>query len=102
MRAITALTLSLTVLALACAADPPVPKVEAPEVQSPLVGAMDALVRPHFKADGPGAAVLVVKEGRVVFRKAYGLASLELGVPLEPDAVFHVGSVGKQFTAAVV
>jgi CubicO group peptidase (beta-lactamase class C family) len=59
-------------------------------------------MRPRFKADGPGAAALVMKEGRVVFRQAYGLASLELGVPLTPDAVFHVGSIGKQFTAAAV
>lgn len=102
MRAATALSLSLTILTLGCSTTHFVPKAEAPEAQGSLAGAMDALVRPHFEAEGPGAAMLVVKEGRVVFRNAYGLASLELRVPLEPDSVFHVGSVGKQFTAAVV
>jgi CubicO group peptidase (beta-lactamase class C family) len=46
--------------------------------------------------------VLVMKEGKVVFRRAYGLASVELKVPLQADMVFRIGSVTKQFTAAAV
>jgi CubicO group peptidase (beta-lactamase class C family) len=37
-----------------------------------------------------------------VYRKAYGSANLELGVPLSPQSVFYMGSVAKQFTAAAV
>ncbi|MDM7920865.1 MAG: serine hydrolase domain-containing protein [Pyrinomonadaceae bacterium] len=48
----------------------------------------------------PGAAVAVVKNGRVVKMKGYGLASIEFGVPVTTDTVFEIGSVSKQMTAA--
>ena len=38
----------------------------------------------------------------LVYRKAYGSADLELGVPLSPQSVFYMGSVSKQFTGAAV
>ena len=50
----------------------------------------------------PGAAVAVVKDGRVVRMKGYGVASLEFGVPVTTDTVFEIGSVSKQMTAAGV
>lgn len=48
----------------------------------------------------PGAAVAVVKNGRVVRMKGYGVASLEFGVPVTTETVFEIGSVSKQMTAA--
>jgi CubicO group peptidase (beta-lactamase class C family) len=53
-----------------------------------------------YPADEPGAAAIVVKDGEVLLRKGYGLANVELGVSIEPDMVFRIGSVTKQFTAA--
>jgi CubicO group peptidase (beta-lactamase class C family) len=50
----------------------------------------------------PGAAAIVVKDGKVVLRKGYGMANLELGVAMAPDMVFELGSVTKQFTAAAI
>lgn len=35
-------------------------------------------------------------------RGAFGVANLELGVPLEPEMVFRLGSITKQFTAAAI
>jgi D-alanyl-D-alanine carboxypeptidase len=55
-----------------------------------------------YPASGPGAAVLVVQDGATVLRRGYGMAELELGVPIAPDMVFRVGSVTKEFTAACV
>lgn len=55
-----------------------------------------------YPADQAGAAVIVTREGEVVFRGAYGMADLELGVPLEPDMVFRLGSITKQFTGAAI
>lgn len=60
---------------------------------------IDALMSRSFKPDGPGAAVIVVKNGEVVLRKGYGMANLELGIPVEPDMIFRLGSITKQFTA---
>ncbi len=60
------------------------------------------IVENAYSADGPGAAVLVVKNGEVVFRDAVGMANIELGIPLRPDHVFRLGSITKQFTGAAV
>jgi CubicO group peptidase (beta-lactamase class C family) len=51
------------------------------------------------KPDTPGAAVAVVRNGEIVYKKGYGTANLEYGVPITGDTVFHVASVSKQFTA---
>jgi len=64
--------------------------------------AIDAMLASAIPADGPGAAVIAVKDGKTVFRKAYGMADLELGVPLSPESVFRLGSITKQFTAVAV
>ncbi|MGQ0642686.1 MAG: serine hydrolase domain-containing protein, partial [Gemmatimonadaceae bacterium] len=53
-------------------------------------------------SDGPGCAVAVSREGNVVFQNGYGMANLELDVPITPAAIFHVASVSKQFTAMAV
>jgi len=50
----------------------------------------------------PGAAVSVIRDGEVVFSKGYGLANLELDVPITPTSVFYLGSVSKQFVAATI
>ncbi len=63
---------------------------------------IDALLARAIPADGPGVAVIAVKDGKTVFRKAYGMANLELGVPLVPDSVFRLGSITKQFAAVAV
>lgn len=48
----------------------------------------------------PGVAVAVVKNGKVVKMKGYGLASVEFNVPVTTETVFEIGSVSKQMTAA--
>jgi len=47
----------------------------------------------------PGVSVAIVKNGKVVFEKGYGMATLEYNVPITSNTVFHVASVSKQFTA---
>ena len=51
---------------------------------------------------GPGAAVLVVHDSAVLYRRGFGLANLELGVPMEPHMVLRIGSITKQFTAVAI
>lgn len=53
-------------------------------------------------AGHPGAAVLVAKGDRVLYRDAAGMASMELAVPLSADQRFHIGSLTKTLTAATV
>ncbi len=87
---------ALLVLLLAAALPAAAAKPAAPAQE------IDALLAKAIPADGPGVAVIAVKDGKTVFRKAYGMANLELGVPLVPDSVFRLGSITKQFTAVAV
>ena len=52
-----------------------------------------------FSGDAPGAAVMVVKDGRPVLAKGYGMANLELRIPCTTNTNFRLASVTKQFTA---
>ncbi|NHF60482.1 beta-lactamase family protein [Flavobacteriaceae bacterium TP-CH-4] len=50
----------------------------------------------------PGAAVAVVRDGEIIFKKGYGSANLEYDIPVSPTTVFHVASVSKQFTVFAI
>ncbi len=63
---------------------------------------MDAYLRGVYPATEPGAAVLVVRDGRTVHRAAYGLADMASGRALMPDDLFHIASITKPLTAAAV
>jgi CubicO group peptidase (beta-lactamase class C family) len=63
---------------------------------------VDQIFAGYNKAGSPGCSLGVIRSGDFVYRKAYGLGSLELGVPLTSESAFYMGSVSKQFTAAAV
>ncbi|UCE42601.1 MAG: beta-lactamase family protein [Candidatus Aminicenantes bacterium] len=63
---------------------------------------VDSLFSKWNKADSPGCALAVVKDGKIVYKKGYGMANLELGVPISPESVFYIGSVSKQFVAMCI
>jgi CubicO group peptidase (beta-lactamase class C family) len=90
----------LTCIALALVAV--LPSTFAFAQQTPLAAQIDAAIAPHYKADEPGSTVIVTRDGKVVFRKAYGMASLEKKTPLTPDSVLRLGSITKQFTATAI
>jgi CubicO group peptidase (beta-lactamase class C family) len=50
----------------------------------------------------PGGAVAIVKEGRLVFARGYGMADISSGEPFQPDSLCRVGSVSKTITAAAI
>ncbi len=63
---------------------------------------IDELLNGLFDNKGPGGVALVVKDGKIIYRKAFGLANLELNVKMKPDHIFRIGSITKQFTAVAV
>lgn len=68
-----------------------------------LADRVDDYVRDFMaKRHIPGASVAVMKDGKVVKIKGYGVASLEHKVPVTSDTVFEIGSVSKQMTAAAI
>jgi CubicO group peptidase (beta-lactamase class C family) len=63
---------------------------------------VDMLFAAYDQRNSPGCALGVVRDGEFIYKRGYGAASLELGVPLTSQSVFYMGSVSKQFTAASV
>ncbi len=62
----------------------------------------DRIFKDWTDSDSPGVAVAVVRSGRVVFSRGYGLANLEYHVAVTPATPFDIGSITKQFTAFAV
>ncbi|MBT8405099.1 MAG: beta-lactamase family protein, partial [Gemmatimonadetes bacterium] len=87
----------LAVLAAATALDP----AAASAIQDVDPAAVDAVFA-DIDADVPGCAVGVYDAGEVLYANGYGLANADYGLPITPQSVFYLGSVGKQFTAAAV
>src|SRR2546428_6163196 len=63
---------------------------------------VDALMARWSQGDTPGAAVIVIQDGRVAYKKGYGLANLKTKERINPRTVFDIASVSKQFTAMAV
>jgi len=62
----------------------------------------DRLMSDMFNEDGPGAVALIVMDGKTIYRKAFGMANLELEVKMTPGNIFRIGSITKQFTASAI
>lgn len=74
-----------------------------PTLDPGLARAVDAFVAAEMARERvPGLAVAIVRGRDVLLRKGYGLANVELDVPVGPETMFQSGSVGKQFTATAV
>jgi CubicO group peptidase (beta-lactamase class C family) len=63
---------------------------------------VDQVFAAYSKPDTPGCALGVIRNGDFVYERGYGIASLELNVPITPQSVFYLGSLSKQFTAASI
>ena len=64
--------------------------------------AVDKLFSQWDKKDTPGCALAIVKDGKIIYKQSYGLANLELNVPITPQSVFYIGSVSKQFVTMCI
>lgn len=73
------------------------------EIKDSLGIKIDTLIaRMGFSSETPGGVVGIIKDGKLIFQKAYGLANFETKEPNTTSTMFNLGSVSKQFTAAAV
>jgi CubicO group peptidase (beta-lactamase class C family) len=63
---------------------------------------IDALFSEKYPANSPGATVLIAQDDKIIYRKAFGMANLELNVPMKPENVFQLASITKQFTSVSI
>lgn len=89
----------LALAALSATAVPPARGDGLDEAQA--AAAVDALMR-DYQGPVPGASVLVLRDGRPLLRRVWGLADLEAGIPAGPATNYRLASLTKQFTAAAI
>jgi CubicO group peptidase (beta-lactamase class C family) len=70
--------------------------------QPKITAKIDPLFTQWNRADSPGAAVVIVKDGKVIEQRCYGSANLESRTPITPQTAFDAASVAKQFTGLAV
>src|SRR5512142_2226263 len=93
---LSAIVLSGVTPAAAAGTGPGDPK----EVEAFMDGLMSAQMNEHHV---PGAVVVVVKDGKVLFSKGYGYADLAARTPVDPEkTLFRPGSVSKLFVWTAV
>ncbi|KGE08039.1 hypothetical protein LA03_24285 [Burkholderia gladioli] len=63
---------------------------------------MDDLFQAYKRGDAPGMVVGVARHGRTLYRRGFGLASVELGVANTPSTRMRIGSTSKHFTSLAV
>jgi len=63
---------------------------------------IDEFVNLYYNYGQFNGSVLVAENGKVIFKKGYGLANMEWNIPNEPDTKFRLGSITKQFTAMLI
>ncbi len=59
---------------------------------------VDALFAKWDTDNTPGAAVAIVRDVAIVYKKGFGMANLEYDIPITPTSIFHIASLSKQFT----
>jgi CubicO group peptidase (beta-lactamase class C family) len=68
----------------------------------PLNDFVDGLFSGIAGKKAPGAAVLVAKNGEILYEKGFGLADIGYGIPVTPVTKFRIGSITKQFVATAI
>lgn len=92
-RILCPLLAALTLASQANGIEPPSESVAA---------GVDRLFADWNSTNSPGFSLAVSRKGKLVYERGYGMANLELGVPITPVSVFHVASISKQFTAMCI
>lgn len=62
----------------------------------------DEILKQEFTLNNTGITAIVSSKGKIIYKKALGMANAELNVPMQTDNVFRLGSITKQFTAIAI
>lgn len=91
------------VLAITCGAQTmPIQGAPSRGTDAELVAALQKKLDDATKADRFSGAVMLAKNGRPIFARAYGLENREKGIPNSLSTRFRIGSMSKMFTAVAV
>ena len=89
--------------AAALADDPVTPAIVTTGAANPNLVSFDNTVMEFMrKRRVPGGALAVMKDGRLVYARGYGWASVEKHVPVQPTSLFRIASISKTLTSAAI
>ena len=63
---------------------------------------IDEFLSKRYNQNTPGCIIGIVKNGKLIYNKGYGMANLDYGIPMNSRSVINVMSLSKQFTAACI
>ena len=78
------------------------PALSTALVSQTRIRTIDSLMAAYAQPNGPGASLLVIRAGRVLHAKGYGLADVDKGVSVGRASNFRLASLSKQFTATAI
>ena len=78
------------------------PRASMSQSTEPTTGQVDSLFAQWDTPESPGASIAIIKEGKVLYKKGYGMANLDHNIPNTPATVFDIASVSKQFGGVAI
>jgi CubicO group peptidase (beta-lactamase class C family) len=63
---------------------------------------IDEVFKTWNNSSSPGMALGIIKDGKLIYTKGYGMADLEHDVPITDSTIFYIGSVSKQFVTMCI
>lgn len=97
---VVGLTLCLTVAPIAAASEAVAAQsAAAPSTEAALTGLDDFVAETLARWNAPGVAIAIVKDGKVVVSKGYGVRNPLTRAPMGKDTIFPIGSLSKAFTS---
>ncbi|MES1214056.1 MAG: serine hydrolase domain-containing protein [Bacteroidota bacterium] len=76
--------------------------VAAAQHDQSVLKSLDSLYAATFKTGDPGGAVLIAKDGKVLYKKGFGVEDIQTKKPITTESLFNVGSISKTFVAFAI
>ena len=67
-----------------------------------LAKKVDSIFAEYDKTNSPGCALAILKDGKIIYKRGYGMSNMEYNIAISPSSIFHVASISKQFAAAAI
>ena len=72
------------------------------QIPDSLLKKVDAIFAEYDKTNSPGCALAILKDGKIIYKRGYGMSNMEYNIAITPTSIFHIASISKQFTAAAI
>ena len=72
--------------------------VNAQQLPDSTIKKIDNIFK-NYDSNTPGCAVAIMRKGEVIFKKGYGMATMEFNAPISSSTIFHIASESKQYVA---